>query len=136
MILCEFLQWFLFAALRELYRTKAGNYSSESLVMTKDIGLPITVKEDVKIKVSEQNNRPIDELVEVQDEVDDREIRGRTSLMGLNDSDEFFDVPESTEYDHFDNPWHSDMSSEQISVPQPRLSSAAGLVKKLHDLAS
>lgn len=104
--------------------------------MTKDIGLPITVKEDVKIKVSEENNRPIDELVEVQDEVDDREIRGRTSLMGLNDSDEFFDVPESTEYDHFDNPWHSDMSSEQISVPQPRLSSAAGLVKKLHDLAS
>ncbi|KAL5069446.1 hypothetical protein RYX36_020333 [Vicia faba] len=124
------------AALRELYRTKAGNCSSESLVMTKDIGLPITtVKEDVKIKVPEENHRPIDELVEMPDEVDDREIRGRTSLMGLNDSDEFFDVPESTEYDHFDNQRHSDLSSEQLGVPQPKLSSAAGLVKKLHDLA-
>ncbi|CAK8573166.1 unnamed protein product [Lathyrus sativus] len=123
------------AALRELYRTKAGNYSSESPVMTKDIGLPITVKEDVKIKVSEENNGPVDLLVEVQDEVDDREIRGRTSLMGLNDTDEFFDVPESTEYDQFDNPWHSDLSSEQLVVPQPRVSSAAGLVKKLHDLS-
>lgn len=104
--------------------------------MTKDIGSPITVKEDVKIKVLEENNKPIDEFVEVQDEVDDKEIRGRTSLMGLNDSDEFFDVPDSTEYDHFDNQWHPDLCSEQLGVPQPRVSSAAGLVKKLHDLAS
>ncbi|KAK2457681.1 hypothetical protein P8452_04438 [Trifolium repens] len=120
------------AALRELYRTKA--VSSEPITMTKDIGLPVSVQKDVKIDVP-QENRTIDELVEVTDEVEDREMRGRNSLMGLNDSDEFFDVPESTDYDHYDNQWHSDLSSEQLGVPQHRLSSAAGLVKKLHDLA-
>jgi hypothetical protein len=102
--------------------------------MTKDIGLPVSVQKDVKIDVP-QENRTIEELVEVKDEVEDREMRGRNSLMGLNDSDEFFDVPESTDYDHYDNQWHSDLSSEQLGVPQHRLSSAAGLVKKLHDLA-
>jgi hypothetical protein len=50
--------------------------------------------------------------------------------MGLNDSsDEFFDVPESTDYDHYDNQWNSDLSAEQLGVPQYRISSAAGLVK-------
>ncbi|CAJ2629611.1 protein ENHANCED DISEASE RESISTANCE 2-like isoform X2 [Trifolium pratense] len=118
--------------LRELYRTKA--VSSEPITMTKDIGLPVSVQKDVTIDVP-QESRTIEELVEVKDEVEDKEIIGRNSscLMGLNDSDEFFDVPESTEYDHYDNQWHSD--SEQLGVPQHKISSAAGLVKKLHDLA-
>ncbi|RHN81488.1 putative protein ENHANCED DISEASE RESISTANCE 2, PH domain, START [Medicago truncatula] len=118
------------AALRELYRTKVGNYS-EPITMTKDIVLPVTVtvKKDVKIEVANENKSKIEELVEVKDQVDDKEIPGRISLMGLTDSDEFFDVPESTEYDHYDNQWHSDFPSE------PKPSPAGSFVKKLQELA-
>jgi len=119
-----------FVALRELYRTKVGNYS-EPITMTKDIVLPVTVtvKKDVKIEVADESKRNIEELVEVKDEVDDKEIPGRISLMGLTDSDEFFDVPESTEYDHYNNQWHSDFPPEHFK-PSP----AAGFVKKLQEL--
>ncbi|XP_020229731.1 protein ENHANCED DISEASE RESISTANCE 2-like isoform X1 [Cajanus cajan] len=120
------------AALRELFRTKGGNFSSDPLVMTKDIGLPLGVKEDIKTEVTEEKTKFEEPLIVLKDEV---EPSSRSSLMGLNDSDEFFDVPEPTDYDHFDNEWHSDLTSEQMSVSHPRLSSAAGLVKKLHDLA-
>ncbi|KAH1139327.1 Protein ENHANCED DISEASE RESISTANCE 2-like [Glycine soja] len=121
------------AALRELFRTKGGNYSSEPLAMTKDIGLPLGVKEDIKTEVSQEKNKFEEPpLVVMEDEV---EPSGRRSLMGLNDSDEFFDVPEPTEYDHFQNEWHADLSSEQMSMSIPRMTSAAGFVKKLHGLA-
>lgn len=81
--------------------------------MTKDIELPLSINEDVNIEVPEENSS-IEKLVVVKDEVN-QEVSGLNSLMGLNDSDEFFDVPESTDYDHFDNnQWHSDLSSEQL----------------------
>lgn len=82
--------------------------------MTKDIGLPLSVvKEDIKGEVPEKNKK-IEELLVIKDEVD-KVPSSRTSLMGLNDSDEFFDVPEPTsDYDHFENEWHSDMDSEQM----------------------
>ncbi|KAJ1403096.1 START-like domain superfamily [Sesbania bispinosa] len=121
------------AALRELFRTKTGSYNSEPIIMTKDIGLPLNVKEDIKTEVPAENSN-IEDLLVVKDDVD-KELSGRTSLMGLNDSDEFFDVPESTDYDHFENEWHSDLASEQMAMSHPKISSAAGLVKKLHDLA-
>lgn len=119
-----------FVALRELYRTKVGNYS-EPITMTKDIVLPVTVtvKKDVKIEVANENKSKIEELVEVKDQVDDKEIPGRISLMGLTDSDEFFDVPEPTEHDHYDNQWHSDFHSEHKPSP------AGSFVKKLQELA-
>lgn len=80
--------------------------------MTKDIGLPhIGVKEDIKSPVPEENCK-IEDLL-VRDEVD-RENPSRTSLMGLNDSDEFFDVPDSTDCDQFENEWHNDLASEQL----------------------
>jgi len=80
--------------------------------MTKDIGLPLGVKEDIKTEVSQEKNKFEEPpLVVMEDEV---EPSGRRSLMGLNDSDEFFDVPEPTEYDHFQNEWHADLSSEQM----------------------
>ncbi|KAE9611431.1 putative protein ENHANCED DISEASE RESISTANCE 2, PH domain, START [Lupinus albus] len=123
------------AALRELFRTKAGNYNSEPNVMTKDIG-STNVKEDIKSEISVESSK-IEDLLEMKDEVDN-EPCGRTSLMGLNDSDEFFDVPESTDYNNFGNEWHSDLASEQMrdaqAMPHPKISSASGLVKKLHDL--
>ncbi|XP_061347077.1 protein ENHANCED DISEASE RESISTANCE 2 [Gastrolobium bilobum] len=121
------------AALRELFRTKAGNYPSEPIIMTKDIELPLSVKEDIKTEISVELSK-IEELLVMKDEVD-KEHSGRTSLMGLNDSDEFFDVPESTDYDNFENEWHPDLTSEPLAMSHPRIASAAGLVKKLHDLA-
>lgn len=43
------------------------------------------------------------------------ETSRRTSLMGLDDSDEFFDVSEPKNYDEFENEWHSAPLSEQHS---------------------
>ncbi|CAJ1976752.1 unnamed protein product [Sphenostylis stenocarpa] len=120
------------AALRELFRTKGENYSSEPLIMTKDIGLPLGVKEDIKSEVSEEKSKYEKPLIVLGGEV---EPSGRTGLIGLNDSDEFFDVPEPTEYDHFDNQWHPDLASDQMGMSIPRIATAVGLVKKLHDLA-
>ncbi|KAF1878943.1 hypothetical protein Lal_00047615 [Lupinus albus] len=123
------------AALRELYRTKAEDYNSNPIVMTKDIGL-LSVKEDMKSEVSVESIK-IEDLLEMKDEVDN-EPSDHTGLMGLNDSDEFFDVPESTDYNHFENEWQTDLASEQLwdaqAMPHPKISSAAGLVKKLQDL--
>ncbi|QCE07938.1 hypothetical protein DEO72_LG9g2961 [Vigna unguiculata] len=118
------------AALRELFRTKGGNSSSEP--MTKEIGLPLGEKEDIKSEVSDEKSKYEEPLIVLQDGV---EPPGRTNLMGLNDSDEFFDVPEPTEYDHFDNQWHTDLASDQMGMSIPRISTAVGLVKKLHDIA-
>ncbi|KAJ6322967.1 hypothetical protein OIU77_012739 [Salix suchowensis] len=61
--------------------------------------------------------------------------------MSLNDaSDEFFDVPDSGEviaFDHLENGWFPEVSQEwpASNMSQPRLSSAAVFVKKIHDLA-
>ncbi|XP_027364670.1 protein ENHANCED DISEASE RESISTANCE 2-like [Abrus precatorius] len=123
------------AALRELFRTKTGNCSAEvePITMTKDIGLPLNVKEEIKTQVPKKNGK-VEDLIVMTDE-EEKEHGGPTSLMGMNDADEFFDVPESTDYDPFENEWHSDMGSEQLTASHPRISSAAGLVKKLHDLA-
>uniref|UniRef100_A0A2C9V1H6 START domain-containing protein n=1 Tax=Manihot esculenta TaxID=3983 RepID=A0A2C9V1H6_MANES len=60
------------------------------------------------------------------------------SLVSLNDaSDEFFDVPEPSDYGQAENGWSYDFGHEIYSqdVRQPKLSTAAGIVKKLHDLA-
>ncbi|GFZ14760.1 pleckstrin homology (PH) and lipid-binding START domains-containing protein [Actinidia rufa] len=128
------------AALRELFRAKAGNYySSEfsSVEMTKDIGLSQSEKEDVKTEV--QNS---DELIKIEGDKMEAEtgnaLSGNSSLRGLNDaSDEFFDVPEHSDDDQLENDWPSDLSPE-LHYPdtyQPRMSTAAGFVRKLHDLA-
>ncbi|KAJ7975060.1 Protein ENHANCED DISEASE RESISTANCE 2-like [Quillaja saponaria] len=127
------------AALRELFRAKAGTYSSEfsSDNLTKDIGLSQSNKEDIKTAVEfPEERRKIEEVIPEEDE-EDKPSSGRASLMRLNDADEFFDVPEPTDFDQFENEWHSDLTAEQnsLSMYQPKLSSAVGFVKKLHDLA-
>ncbi|KAH7854579.1 hypothetical protein Vadar_015552 [Vaccinium darrowii] len=102
------------SALRELFTAKAGNYYScefSYAEMTKDIGLTRSEKEN-----------------------DEPEVK---SLQGLNDAaDEFFDVPEPSDDDQ-ESEWLPDLSPE-LHYPdayQPRISSAAGFVKKLHGLA-
>lgn len=49
----------------------------------------------------------------------------------------FFDVPEPSDYDQLENGWSSDFDPEMYSqdARQPKLSTAAGFVKKLHELA-
>ncbi|KAJ7970446.1 Protein ENHANCED DISEASE RESISTANCE 2-like [Quillaja saponaria] len=127
------------AALRELFKAKAGNYSSEfsSVELTEDIGLSQSDKEEIKTAVQfPEEKRKIEEVILAEDEVD-KTPSGRASLMKLNDADEFFDVPEPTDFDQYENEWHSDtLEQNSLSMYQPKQSSgAAGFVKKLHDLA-
>ncbi|KAH1151573.1 hypothetical protein GLYMA_16G155200v4 [Glycine max] len=112
------------AALREFFKAKAGNCSSE----------PIEIAVDTKNEVTEENSKAVEGVLE--GEVDGETSR-RTSLMGLDDSDEFFDVSEPKNYDEFENEWHSAPLSEQHSQTDyhPKMSSADGLAKKLQDLS-
>uniref|UniRef100_A0A7N0T6H6 START domain-containing protein n=1 Tax=Kalanchoe fedtschenkoi TaxID=63787 RepID=A0A7N0T6H6_KALFE len=124
------------AALREMFQAKSGNHSSEYDYgeMTSDLGVPQTVQEDVKLEISSQ---PMEENLH------EEKTRGppikTANLMGLSDvTDEFFDVPEPTDYEIIENEC-SGGSSPEFRSPQcvhaPRLSTASGFVKKLHELA-
>ncbi|XP_052200288.1 protein ENHANCED DISEASE RESISTANCE 2-like isoform X2 [Diospyros lotus] len=127
------------AALSELYRAKAGDYSSSEFSFvekTKDIGLQ-SEKANINIEVANP-----EELIAIEDnkKEDDPEntASGNSSLRGLNDAgDEFFDVPEpSSDDDQLENDWCSDQNLHYPEVHHTRLSSAAGFVKKLHGLAT
>ncbi|GAB2286846.1 hypothetical protein Dimus_035755 [Dionaea muscipula] len=122
------------SALRELFRAKAGNGPSCEFSLkefNKTTGIPRAKLEVPEDSVQEGNN------VMMKDEPE-KLMSGTASIMDLNDaSDEFFDVLEPSAYDNFDNEWPSYTTSDMLSEEyyQPRLS-AAGLVKKLHDLAA
>ncbi|KAA8539305.1 hypothetical protein F0562_025997 [Nyssa sinensis] len=127
------------AALRELFRAKAGNYSSEfsSGELTRDIGLSQSEKEDIKTEVQNHQELRKTEEDKMEDEPD-RQLSGSSSLMGLNDAvDEFFDVPEPLDDNQSECDWPSDLSPElhYPEIYQPKVSSAAGFVKKLQNLA-
>lgn len=128
------------AALRELFRAKAGNYTSSeysSGELTRDIGLPQSEKEDIKSEVVTHESKKIEEDNAKEDEVEKLPSTS-ASLMGLNDmADEFFDVPEPTDDDNLEHAWTSEPSPElrHMDVYQPKLSSAAVFVKKLQELA-
>lgn len=115
------------AALRELYQAKAGTYSSD--FSTGEFPTHILAPQ-----IDNESNTFMKEET-------DKPTSGHSSLKGLNDaSDEFFDVPDTDEdmhEDHSENGWPSELEDELHSpnVDKPRLSSAAVLVKKLHDLA-
>ncbi|KAL8052115.1 hypothetical protein ABFX02_06G192400 [Erythranthe guttata] len=107
------------AALRELFRAKSGNTSQDFLSgeLTIDIGVPLIEKEVIKREATQENDKS-------------GERSGTSSLAGLSDAaDEFFDVPEPSDDDPFDN------ESCYVEKYQPKLSTAANFVKKLHDLA-
>ncbi|KAF5742542.1 protein ENHANCED DISEASE RESISTANCE 2-like [Tripterygium wilfordii] len=129
------------AALRELFRARTGNFSSE--ILSREVGRATELLQsdntDAKNEVQEsEKNEKIGENAALLDDGLEKITSGRTSLMGLNDAcDEFFDVPEATDYDHYENGWSCATSPDlhSQSSHQSRLPSAAGLVKKLHDLA-
>ncbi|XVE96101.1 hypothetical protein REPUB_Repub02eG0192100 [Reevesia pubescens] len=131
------------AALRELFKAKQGNYSPECLSSEwlRDTDLPQIENEDIKIGTQS----PKQMIKTEEDNLIENEVEkpptGRVNLMSLNEApDEFFDVPdasESTDYDRLETEWSTESSSElcPLNVHQPKLTSAAGLVRKLHDLA-
>ncbi|PON67970.1 Rho GTPase activating protein [Trema orientale] len=125
------------AALRELFRVKCRD-SSELLTeeLAREIGMPRSEKEDIKTEVQcPEQVKKMEEVDLMEDEME-KAVSGRTSLMDLNDAaDEFFDVPEPTEYDQYENEWHSELSAGQnsLNIYQSKLSSAAVFVKKIHD---
>ncbi|KAJ4849786.1 hypothetical protein Tsubulata_029033 [Turnera subulata] len=118
------------AALREYYQVKAGVYSFSDFpsgIFPRQAEVPEIEKESTTPLTKEEIEKP---------------APGRLSLMGLNDaSDEFFDVPDTNEEmdaEHSENGWPSDLEQDPptvLNLDKPRLSSAAVLVKKLHDLA-
>ncbi|KAL6504074.1 hypothetical protein OROGR_025997 [Orobanche gracilis] len=120
------------AALRELFRSKSGNTSHDYL--SGDIGVPENEKETIKTQVSFKRI-----TTETEDGLTFRQHSTGSSLMALSDAaDEFFDVPEpSDDEGGLDNGWHSSTSPEYnyVDAYQPKLSSAANFVKKLHGLA-
>ncbi|XP_057989406.1 protein ENHANCED DISEASE RESISTANCE 2-like isoform X2 [Hevea brasiliensis] len=126
------------AALRELFIAKEGNYAAfSSRELTGHIVSPQAEKVDKKMEVKgpekiEENSSLVENEAEKQ----------TTSLTGLTSAtDEFFDVPAANEMMDLDleNEWPSEMSPEihTASILPPRLSSAAGIVKKkLQDLTA
>ncbi|CAN1253163.1 Protein ENHANCED DISEASE RESISTANCE 2 [Linum perenne] len=123
------------AALRELFRAKlgactapdfssgelAGSALNRAVVDVETYDAQVEADEDVKAIVC-------------QNEEADKAPSEHASIGGLNDAaDEFFDVPEPSDNEC----WSYDFGSEACSqdIRQPKLSSAAVFVKKLHDLA-
>ncbi|KAG6765217.1 hypothetical protein POTOM_029241 [Populus tomentosa] len=129
------------AALREMFQAKAGNYPSD--FSSADTGVKIMLPQDEVegIKSEDKSQQKFELNADLEEDEAEKTTSGRRSLMSLNDaSDEFFDVPDSGEmmaFDHLENGWFPEVSQEwpASNMSQPRLSSAAVFVKKLHDLA-
>ncbi|GFP82487.1 protein enhanced disease resistance 2-like [Phtheirospermum japonicum] len=125
------------AALRELFRAKLDHspsgFSSGELMINNSMQQTKTeLKVEVQTRVENGQNKEDmeDEPVKTPSE--------RSSLIGFNDAaDEFFDVSEPLDYDQLESSWPSDFGTEIYSqdARQPKLSSAAVFVKRLHDLA-
>lgn len=128
------------AALREYFKARQGKYiysECSSGELTRDIGLLQNVITDIKIDAKAQAD---DEKSDEDNAVEELEKSSSfpASIGELNDAaDEFFDVPEPSDNDPLDYGRSSDSFSEMHLQDQrpPRLSTAANLVKKLHDLA-
>ncbi|XP_055831922.1 protein ENHANCED DISEASE RESISTANCE 2-like isoform X2 [Solanum dulcamara] len=123
------------AALRELFIAKLGDCSSSYFLEEHVRDKRVHQIEEVKVQkqTSGENGKNMEDMEEVA-----KSPSEHASLMGLNDaSDEFFDVSEPLDYDQSENGWPSDFGPEMYSqdARHARLSSAAGFVKKLHDLA-
>ncbi|KAL7198192.1 hypothetical protein ACSBR2_020668 [Camellia fascicularis] len=127
------------AALRELFRAKVGDFPSLDLSsgeLTREIKLPSSV-EDIKVEV--QTRAEIGKTKEVMEEEEQVITASEyASLVGLDDAAvEFFDVSEPLDNDQSENDWCSDFGAETYSqdTSQPKLLTASGFVKKLHDIA-
>ncbi|KAJ6772982.1 ENHANCED DISEASE RESISTANCE-RELATED [Salix koriyanagi] len=129
------------AALRELFRAKAGNYSSDFGSSDSSLKTMLPQAEMEAIESENKSQHKFEQNADLKGNEAEKINSGRRSLMSLNDtSDEFFDFPdvnEDIDFDLSDNGWFPEKSQEQPAshICQHRLSSAAVFVKKLHDLA-
>ncbi|BBH04979.1 Pleckstrin homology and lipid-binding START domains-containing protein [Prunus dulcis] len=126
------------AALRELFRAKLGNYSSSEFSsgeLRRNFRLHQNEGDgEADVPTLTGNERTKENIAE---EVE-KSPSEHASLISLNDaSDEFFDVPEPPYSDQSETDWTPDFGSEMYSqdMHHPKLSTAAGFVKRLHDLA-
>ncbi|XP_060676015.1 protein ENHANCED DISEASE RESISTANCE 2 isoform X2 [Ziziphus jujuba] len=121
------------AALRELYKTKNGNESSELSCeeLSRELGLPQNEMEDIKnVGQCPQEVRQLEGIDEVEGPAS-----SHTSLKGLDDTgDVFFDVPEPSDYEQSDGDWSPEQTDLSMNMYPSKLSSAAVFVKKLQDL--
>ncbi|KAH1064654.1 hypothetical protein J1N35_029641 [Gossypium stocksii] len=129
------------AALRELFKAKQRNSSSICLSREwlRHIHLPQTEKPDDKTDT--ESDKSIEDNNLINNEVEQPALL-HVSLSGLNEEpDEFFDVPEESEFSDYD-PLESERPGEPssklppLNLHQPKLTSAASYVRKLHDLAT
>ena len=102
-------------ALRELYRAKIGDSSSEFSSSGRDLRnfeLPQSEMDEIKTEIqSPEEMGKIKEAFSKENEVE----MPRASLIGLNDAvDEFYDVPEPAELHHYENEWTSDLTMQQM----------------------
>lgn len=125
------------AALREMFKAKLGNYTLDlsSGELTRNIRLN-QIEGDSMVEF--HTPRGYGKTRENKAEEMEKTPSEHASLVSLNDvADEFFDVPEPLDYDQSENSWSPDFGPDTYSqdTRQPKLSTAAGLVKRLHDLA-
>ncbi|KAL0390534.1 UNVERIFIED_CONTAM: protein ENHANCED DISEASE RESISTANCE 2 [Sesamum calycinum] len=123
------------AALRELFKAKvdcsSSDFSSGELMSNNSIQ-PSKKELKVEVQTRVENGQNWEDVEKLKTPSE------RSSLVGLHDaSDEFFDVSEPLDYDQSENGWPSDFGSEVYSqdARQPKLSTAAVFVKRLHELA-
>ncbi|KAK1291074.1 hypothetical protein QJS10_CPB18g02101 [Acorus calamus] len=129
------------AALRELFKAGLGSYQSSDFSsgeLTREIGVPQHENEDIKVEVqSTGEHSEVGPSEEAKNSIIKPANPGG-SFLQLNDAaDEFFDVPEESENGQIEMGWSStpEMQSQVHDVRHPRLSAAADILKRLHDLA-
>lgn len=106
----------MFAALREFFRAKNGNcacmeFSSGEL--SRDMGLPQGGNGRTNIEMQSANeSKRLEGPAEGPQGGSNRHLSSTGSLVQLNDAtDEFFDVPDESEYDQREAMWSSDEST-------------------------
>lgn len=99
-----------------MFRTKLGNYPSSDFSsgeLTNHVRLPQS-EQDVKTEAQTLAEGKTGE--DIEDREVDKLPSEQSSLVGLNDAaDEFFDVPEPSDYDQAENGWPPDFGSEIYS---------------------
>lgn len=105
----------VYAALRELFRAKQGNYVSDYSSGELARNVRLLHKEEgttVGVQTLTEDGQPKENISEEMD----KSPSEHASLVGLNDAaDEFFDVPEPSDCDDLENGWTSDFGLQVYS---------------------
>lgn len=110
------MQW---AALRELFKSKAGSCPSEltSGKLQRDMELPQSQEDSIKVEVQKQEEIKKKEKVDLMEDGAEKLPSRPASFVGLNDAaDEFFDFPELSDGNELENEWPSEQCSSLHSL--------------------